>query len=177
MRAKESTAKGHAAALLLALLGLALVVAAAPAAARPVSDFFPEENALGSAGDQFFESPVSPAGVAVNNASGDIYVVDRGNNRVEQFAYDNNNNVIRAWGADVVASGPGNKAPVNEVQSLKVLAFSGTFTLTFSGQSTAALPFNVPASDGLAGADVSGAKVALFGPEAFGRSGTFAVTG
>jgi len=45
-----------------------------------------------------------PAGIAVNHASGDVYVADRGNDRVSQF--DADGDFIRAWGFDVVASGP-----------------------------------------------------------------------
>jgi DNA-binding beta-propeller fold protein YncE len=37
-----------------------------------------------------------PAGVAVNEASGDVYVVDSGNNRVDRF--DSEGNLISAWG-------------------------------------------------------------------------------
>jgi hypothetical protein len=50
----------------------------------------------------------SPGGVAVNEASGEVYAVDRGNNRVQRFQADGD--FISAWGADVIsgtASGTG----------------------------------------------------------------------
>src|ERR1700689_3275673 len=37
-----------------------------------------------------------PAGVAINDATGDVYVVDRGNNRVDEFEGDGS--FVRAWG-------------------------------------------------------------------------------
>src|ERR1700689_1234779 len=37
-----------------------------------------------------------PAGVALNDATGDVYVVDRGNNRVDEFEGDGS--FVRAWG-------------------------------------------------------------------------------
>jgi hypothetical protein len=46
-----------------------------------------------------------PRGVAVDQANGDVYLADRGNNRVDKF--DANGNFLRAWGWDVVAVGPG----------------------------------------------------------------------
>ena len=47
---------------------------------------------------------LSPAGVAVAEGSGDVYVVDSGNERIQQF--DSDGIFIRAWGWDVVESGP-----------------------------------------------------------------------
>lgn len=40
-----------------------------------------------------------PGGVATNDASGDVYVADTGNNRIQKF--DEDGNFIRAWGFDV----------------------------------------------------------------------------
>src|ERR1044072_2409259 len=42
-----------------------------------------------------------PASIAINHTSGDIYVVDRENTRIQQFT--SGGNFIRAWGFDVVA--------------------------------------------------------------------------
>lgn len=53
----------------------------------------------------------TPAGVAVNQATGDVYVVDRENNRIEQFT--SSGAFIRAWGYDVVASGEDNSTSGN----------------------------------------------------------------
>lgn len=55
-------------------------------------------SSFGSAGEgsgQF----ARPAGVAVNESTGDVYVVDRANSRVERF--DSSGNFISAWGYDV----------------------------------------------------------------------------
>ncbi len=45
-----------------------------------------------------------PAGVAVDQDTGDVYVIDRGNNRVSDYAGDGV--FLRSFGFDVVASGP-----------------------------------------------------------------------
>jgi sugar lactone lactonase YvrE len=50
-----------------------------PALATPAHEFSGEFN--GGAGHEFND----PTGIAVNNATGDVYVVDKGNNRVEEF--------------------------------------------------------------------------------------------
>jgi hypothetical protein len=46
-----------------------------------------------------------PEGVAINDLSGDVYVADRGNNRVDEF--ENNGTFVRAWGWGVVNGGLG----------------------------------------------------------------------
>jgi DNA-binding beta-propeller fold protein YncE len=53
-----------------------------------------------------------PAGIAVD-ASGVVYVSDSNNERVEKF--DAAGNFLRAWGKDVVSSGPGNTGTGFEV--------------------------------------------------------------
>jgi hypothetical protein len=70
-----------------------------------------------------------PAGVAVDNATGDVYVADYGNNRVEQFTQGGD--FVRAWGYDVVASGEDDKPFVNEVDEVKIRATGGSFRLVF----------------------------------------------
>jgi NHL repeat-containing protein len=66
----------------------------------------------GPAGGQFNR----PQGIAINQSNGAIYVRDRDNLRVQQF--DADGTFVRAWGWDVVASGPGDDvtAPVNEFE-------------------------------------------------------------
>ncbi len=94
----------------------------------------------------------NPSGVAVNRAgaggvnAGDVYVVDTGNRRISEHSATGA--FVRAWGLNVVASGPhdGGAGAVNEIQPLVVKATSGTYTLTFSGQTTAPIPFNAPPS-------------------------------
>jgi hypothetical protein len=57
-----------------------------------------------------------PTGVAVNQSTGTVYVLERDNHRVQQFTLDGE--FVRAWGWDVVASGPGDdtSAPVDEFE-------------------------------------------------------------
>src|SRR6476620_11670953 len=49
----------------------------------------------------------TPAGVAVNQTSGTVYGVDRGNQRIQEFT--GAGSFIRAWGFDVVATGEDNE--------------------------------------------------------------------
>lgn len=67
-----------------------------------------------------------PSSIGINQASGDLYVGDRGFVRIQQL--DAEGNFIRAWGADVVASGP---AQADETQRLTVAASSGQYKLTY----------------------------------------------
>src|SRR4051812_12858670 len=57
----------------------------------------------GSEAGQFSE----PASVSIDNSTGDVYVADNGNNRIQQFTEDGD--FVRAWGYDVVASGGDDK--------------------------------------------------------------------
>ena len=93
---------------LVTALGLTLFCAllAAPAGAQ-VSYL----TSFGSAGT----TPANPyplyfpTGIAVNNATGDLYVADSFNNRVEQF--DEDGNFIRMWGKKVNISTGGDICP------------------------------------------------------------------
>lgn len=89
---------------------------------------------------------LTPAGLAVNQANGDIYVVDRGRNRIQQFTSDGA--FVRMWGVDVVKSGEDNQ-PVSEVQEVAISADSGTFTLRFGtvANTTAPIAFNATAGE------------------------------
>jgi NHL repeat len=80
--------------LALGVLVLKLLVLSPSALALSQRGHVPGAS-FGSAGsgDGQFSGP---AGVALGEASGDIYVVDRGNNRVERF--DGEGNFISAWG-------------------------------------------------------------------------------
>ena len=55
----------------------------------------------GTAAGQFRE----PASISQNTTTGDIYIADRQNNRIQKF--DEDGNFLEAWGFDVVASGAG----------------------------------------------------------------------
>jgi DNA-binding beta-propeller fold protein YncE len=68
--------------LLSACAALTLMLAAAPAMALRGHAFGKSFGSPGSGNEQFNE----PAGVAVNEATGEVYVVDEGNNRVEVFS-------------------------------------------------------------------------------------------
>jgi DNA-binding beta-propeller fold protein YncE len=80
-----------------ALVGV-LVLGCVPvlAASRGVVGFF---GGTGVTGGLFS----APGGVAVNETSGNVYVVDGGNNRVQEFGAGGA--FIRAWGLGVVATG------------------------------------------------------------------------
>jgi len=58
-----------------------------------------------------------PQGVVIDQSSGNVFVSDRGNRRVQEFEADGS--FVRAWGWDVVASGPDDDttAPVNELET------------------------------------------------------------
>ena len=60
-----------------------------------------------------------PEGVAVNDATGDVYVADKGNNRIDQF--EAGGKFIRAWGWGVV-EGIGKK---EELQTCTILTGCG----------------------------------------------------
>jgi hypothetical protein len=117
-----------------------------------------------------------PTGVAVNGGGvgggevGDVYVANRNNNRVEVFS--RLGEFRRAFGFDVVASGPHNG--VNEQQSVTLPGGTtgGTFQLRFNGTNTAAtsaaIAFNASAGQVQAAlegvANVGAGNVAVAGP-------------
>ena len=84
-------------AALWALTGV-LVFASAPALAssKGVVGFF---GGSGAAGGLFS----TPGGVAVNDTTGNVYVVDSGNNRVQELSAGGA--FVRAWGVGVVTAG------------------------------------------------------------------------
>jgi hypothetical protein len=94
---------------------VASVVMATPALAATGHGFTASFGSEGSAAGQIEE----PAGVAVNDKTHDVYVVDRGNNRIDEFESDGT--FIRAWGWSVV-EGPGKKA---ELQTCTILTGCG----------------------------------------------------
>jgi DNA-binding beta-propeller fold protein YncE len=124
--------------LLACALILALGAVQAQAAPKGVVDFF---GSSGTGAGQFN----TPRGVAVNQASGDIYIVDSANNRIQRF--DAMRNFVSAWGIDVISPGaPGDVVPGNERQTVTVVADGGTFTLTFIGQTTGDIAFDATAA-------------------------------
>jgi hypothetical protein len=95
-------------------------------------------------GDECREAGADGIGsIAVDQASGDVYITN--NNGIEK--YSASGQFQRAWGRDVVASGP-DDSNVNEKKSVTVKATGGSFTLGYRKglnapvQSTPPLPFN-----------------------------------
>jgi len=81
----------------------------------------------------------SPRSIAVDQDSGDVYVTDSGNRRVN--VYDGVGNFIRSFGWGVVRPGdPGDAPGDDEVQSLTIhpSTTGGRFALLFNGQTTGA---------------------------------------
>lgn len=99
----------------------------------------------GALGGQFNE----PQGIAADRSDGSVYVTDgastsgAANRRVQKFS--STGTFLRAWGWNVLA--PTGSPQAREVQSVRVSGTAGTFTLTFNGQTTAALSFAAPAGD------------------------------
>ncbi len=80
---------------------LAWILGAAPPAqaSKGVVGFFGTQS-----GDPALGGTLNgPRGVAVNQTTGDVYVVDAGNNRVQRF--DSSGAFIGAWGRDVIQGG------------------------------------------------------------------------
>src|SRR3954467_11629052 len=106
-------------ALSVACVALLQAASAAHAEIKYLSSF----GSGGSEAGQFSE----PASVSINNGTGDVYVADNGNHRIQQFT--EGGDFVRAWGYDVVESGGNNKPLVDEVDLVKIRATGGTFRL------------------------------------------------
>ena len=89
--------RGLFAAIFGAIVALLLFVSAANAS-MGVSDLI---GGQGTTGGLFEE----PRGVAINDTTGDIYIVDAANNRIQQL--DSSGAFIRAWGWNVAGPGGG----------------------------------------------------------------------
>jgi NHL repeat len=113
---------------LVATLLLTGVVAASAFASKEVVNYFGNLSGSGSAGGELS----TPRDVAVNQSTGDVYVVDEGNNRVQRF--DSDGKFISAWGTNVIRT--------DESQFFYVVATGGTYTLTFDGKTTTSISYN-----------------------------------
>src|SRR5688500_14108578 len=91
---RVSLVPNRAAIVLLVACAAVLALASGPANAAPKSVVH-HFGSLGTAAGQFS----SPAGLAFNQGNDHLYVVDSGNNRIQQF--DPMGNFVRAWGWDV----------------------------------------------------------------------------
>ena len=77
----------------------------------------------------------SPSAVTVDQDTGDLYVSDAGNNRINMYSGDGT--FLRSLGYDVVASGPDKASGPSERQQLTIKADGGKFSLSFRGRATA----------------------------------------
>jgi hypothetical protein len=116
-----------------------------------------------------------PRGIGVDAASGDIYVADQANFRVEKFSAFGD--FLRAWGWDVVASGPDSKSPKNEIQKVTVDATGGSFALRFSGPTVADFHQSAPINFNASAAAVRVALETPKPPYSGIESGDLSVTG
>jgi sugar lactone lactonase YvrE len=90
---------GRVAVVVLVLAGVLLVPAAASGAPKGTIAIFGQ----GDPDDPSVPPVSAPAGLAVHQGSGDVYVVDANNDRIQQF--DQDGVFIRAWGSPGSAEG------------------------------------------------------------------------
>ena len=154
--------KGASRWLSLAVLTSALAVFAFASSASAEVTYDYSFGSAGEGGGQFNE----PAGIAQNTSTGNLYVADRQNHRIQELTEDGE--FLQAWGFDVVASGVDNKPFIDEVQRVTIKAVAGTFTLTYGGQTTAPLAYNASAGT---------VEAALNALPSINGSGSVAVTG
>jgi NHL repeat-containing protein len=106
----------------------------------------------------------TPGGIAIDQATGNVYVTERTNNRVQVFTASGG--FLRAFGRDVVSSG---SAQADEQQTLTVNATAGQFRLTFGANTTGDLEFDATAAqvqaalNGLASISAGGGSVSVTG--------------
>jgi hypothetical protein len=124
------------------LAGLGCVALLSMALASTASAEITLEKSFGGAGSGAGKLS-DPGALAINEATGDVYVVDTGNNRVDEFT--ESGQFVRAWGYGVVREGEDNKTPENEVQKVTIRADSGTFRLGLNGNTTDTLPYDATA--------------------------------
>jgi hypothetical protein len=87
----------------------------------------------------------SPLGVAIDQATGNVYVSDQAFRRIDE--YSATGSFIRSFGNNVVASGPSNVTATSAVQTLTITATGGKYKLKFGGQETAELAYNATAAE------------------------------
>ncbi len=162
--------------LSLAVLASALAVCAFASSASAEVTYQTSFGSAGTGGGQFN----GPAGIAQNISTGNLYVADRLNNRIQEL--DETGEFLRAWGYDVVESGVDNKPYVDEVQRVTVKGVAGTFTLTFGGETTTPIVYNASAGtvetalNELAAINGTGSVVVTGGPGSASGSTPYVVT-
>ena len=131
-----------------------LAFASAPAlAAAPVF----KESFNGGAGHEFSD----PSGIAVNNATGDIYVVDKGNSRVEEFNSSGSEVLGEFNGAHLAATGSGTLSAATGTADLSAAIGTGDLSAAsgmgeYSEKSTKVTVLETSAGAFAAGQEISG---------------------
>jgi DNA-binding beta-propeller fold protein YncE len=158
------------------LLTTVVVTALALLVAVPVaSASFEEVGRFASLGSGEGELGSFAKGVAVNDASGEVYVADGWHRRVSRF--NSHGSFLGAWGWGVVASGPDETESLDQTQEVEIRAAGGTFKVMFAGQQTGPLPFPATPSDvesalqGLSTVGGVGGTVVVSGVEVPGQEG------
>lgn len=155
MGRREGRRKRVGIAALLALAALFSIPA--PGAAASI-----KEEALGRFGSGYGPEPAASGklqiteDIGVDPATGHVYAVNVGNNRIDEFTPWGR--FVKAFGWDVAPAG------VNEVQELRVRAAEGAFELRFEAATTPELPV------GASGEEVQDALNALATIEGAGGS-------
>jgi hypothetical protein len=91
-------------------------------------------------------------GIAIDPANEDVLVADASNRRIDEFAPTvaagtvTGVKLAKAFGRGVVSYGPDNDGTA-AVQQIKVVASSGSFTLSFASQTTGTLPYDASAAE------------------------------
>lgn len=163
----SSGAGGRLLARVLVILAAALVALvwapASEASFQLVSTFGEGPQGYGEP-YEWLQKPLNANGVAVNEASGDVYVAD--NQALMRFSAQGS--FESKVGYDVVAHGPDNSAN-NHVERITVQATGGTFKLVFATEATAPLAFDAndaevkAALDALPAVSGAGASVSVVG--------------
>ena len=98
-RGSGASLGGRPGVALVVMLVVGLLLPAVSSAGKRVDRVFPVDSAAGALGGQFN----TPQAVAVRLSTGQVYVVDAANHRIQRFAADGT--FERAWGRDVVQGG------------------------------------------------------------------------
>ncbi len=140
-KSPRPTINSNRASILEILLALVLFAAALPAASQAAPSQLWEKCKQGTGAGQCS----LPRGIAVDPDSGNLYVANGGNLRINELTAWGE--FVKAWGWGVVQSGPGNK-PQNERQELSVDATAGSFSLSYEApfRVTAPIPFDASAA-------------------------------
>jgi len=145
--------RGRIVATVAAAFGALALFSANSQAVKYFDSFFGGTSGTPALGGLFGSTNGGVGDTAVNEPSiatdgtahsGWIYVVDRGNNRIQ--AFDANRNFQFAIGRDVVQSGGTGDTSERQTVTVAGAPSGGTFTLTFGANTTAPIAFNAPSS-------------------------------